>query len=82
MKWGLVMHIPKYIRKKIRRRTKLAQDLIVVCNEIDDWLERKGVLTYKQPYSDVTVSGCMIYCEPATAERVLIEALEQEREYE
>lgn len=72
------MHIPKYIRKKIRRRTKLAQDLIGVCREIDDWLERKGVLTYEQPYSDVTTTGCMIYLEPATSERVLIEALEKE----
>lgn len=74
------MDIPKHIRKKIRRRTKLAEDLNVVCNEIDDWIERKGVLTYNQPYSDVTNTGCMIYCEPVAAERVLIEALEKEEE--
>lgn len=70
------MKIPKYIRKKLERRTKLAQDLNEVSSEIDDWLESKGVNLGEYPICDCVLTGCRIYCEPQGAAITLINYLE------
>lgn len=59
------MKIPKYIDGLLERRTKLAEQLAKVSSELDDWLEKNGIPTD----NDYTKTGCMIYCEPYTAER-------------
>lgn len=58
------MKIPKYIDSLLKRRTKLAEQLNCVSNELDGWLENNGIPTG----NDYTRTGCMIYCEPYTAE--------------
>ena len=59
------MKIPKYIDRLIERRTKLAEQLNSVSTELDEWLENNEIPTG----NDYTRTGCMIYCEPYTAER-------------
>lgn len=58
------MKIPKYIDRLLKRRTKLAERLAEVGNELDEWLEKNGI----PAGTDYTCTGCMIYCEPHTAE--------------
>ena len=59
------MKIPKYIDRLLEKRTKLAEQLNSVSTELDEWLEKNGIPTG----NDYTRTGCMIYCEPYTAER-------------
>lgn len=63
------MEIPKYIEKLIKRRTYLAEKLAEVGSELDDWLDKNGI----ECDGDYTRTGCMIYCEPATAGRCVRE---------
>lgn len=58
------MKIPKYIDSLLKRRTKLAEQLNSVSAELDEWLENNVIPTS----NDYTLTGCMIYCEPVTAE--------------
>lgn len=58
------MKIPKYVDRLLKRRTKLAEQLNSVSYELDEWLENNGIPTG----NDYTRTGCMIYCEPYTAE--------------
>lgn len=58
------MKIPKYIDSLLKRRTKLAEQLNSVSLELDEWLEDNEIPTD----TDYTRTGCMIYCEPYTAE--------------
>ena len=58
------MKIPKYIDKLLKRRTRLAEQLNKVSYELDEWLENNEISTG----NDYTRTGCMIYCEPYTAE--------------
>ena len=58
------MKIPKYIDSSLKRRTKLAEQLNEVSLKLDDWLENNEIPTC----NDYTRTGCMIYCEPYTAE--------------
>lgn len=59
------MKIPKYIDKLIERRMKLAFELMDVSTQLDNWLEKNGFDLSEM--SDYTITGCMIYCEPAAA---------------
>ena len=68
------MKIPREIKALIRKRRRLAEDLCVVCSELDSWMEAQGINLVE--HSDYTVTGCMIYCEPDAAERCVIEAIE------
>ena len=61
------MRIPKYIDSLLKRRTKLAEQLNSVSAELDVWLENNGIPID----NDYTLTGCMIYCEPFTAERLV-----------
>jgi hypothetical protein len=68
---------PKYINNLLDRRMKLANELIKVCSEIDDYCKRIEVDTIS---SDACIlSHVAIYCEPSTArdatENAIIEAL-------
>ena len=65
------MKIPKYIDRLLERRTKLAEQLNFVSTELDEWLENNGIPTG----NDYTRTGCMIYCEPYTAEGRVREAI-------
>lgn len=59
------MKIPKYVDALLKRRTRLAEQLTMVGIELDKWLERNEIPTG----NDYTLTGCMIYCEPDTAEQ-------------
>lgn len=61
------MEIPKKIQKLLDRRERLAMDLISTTNELDSWLEKNGADLTDSELTDSTLSGCMIYCEPANA---------------
>ena len=74
------MKIPKYIDRLLKRRTKLAEQLNSVSTELDEWLAEQlnSVSTELDEWlenneiptdNDYTRTGCMIYCEPHTAER-------------
>lgn len=61
------MKVPKYVQNLIDRRCKLAVDLINVCCELDDWLDKNGVVC--EDYD--THTGVEIYCNPyASGERI------------
>lgn len=57
------MKIPKYVQNLIIRRERLANKLMIVSFELDEWLEKQGIPLG----ADYTATGCMIYCEPETA---------------
>ena len=59
------MKIPKYVDTLLKRRTRLVKQLAMVSTELDEWLERNGIPTG----NDYTLTGCMIYSEPDTAEQ-------------
>lgn len=58
------MKIPKHIDSLLKRRTRLAEQLAMASAELDEWLEKNEIPTG----NDYTRTGCMIYCEPYTAE--------------
>ena len=63
------MKIPKYVERLIERRERLAWKLIKVGTELDEQLEKNDI-----PIGDeYTTTGCMIYCEPGAAARLLRE---------
>lgn len=63
------MKIPKYVDGLLKRRTRLAVQLANISSELDDWLEKNGILVG----NDYTLTGYMIYCEPAGAEQCVRE---------
>lgn len=67
------MEIPKSIQKKLEKRCRLAEDLMVVSTEVDAWLEKQGIDLMDEEIRDAVLTGCMIYCEPANAERIVEE---------
>lgn len=68
------MRVPKYIRKLIKRRAKLAMDLCDADCTLVDWLEKHDVLDDIEDFDHTT--GCEMYVNPwASAQRIL-EAIE------
>jgi len=65
------MKIPKYIEKLLKRRTKLAYDLIAVGCKLDDWLQKNSV----SPDSACWSGGAAIYVEPDVAENAVVESI-------
>lgn len=63
------MKIPKYIQDLIIRREKLANKLMIVSIDLDEWLEKQGIPLG----ADYTMTGCMIYCEPESARKCVEE---------
>ena len=63
------MKIPKYIQNLIIRRERLANELMIVSVNLDEWLEKQGI----PRGAEYTTSGCMIYCEPENARKCVEE---------
>lgn len=63
------MRIPKYVERLIQRRERLAWELIKVGSDLDEWLEKNNISTE----TAYTNTGCMIYCEPEAAARLVSE---------
>ena len=63
------MKIPKYIQNLIIRREKLANKLMNVSSELDEWLEKQGIPLG----TGYCATGCMIYCEPISARKCVEE---------
>lgn len=63
------MKIPKYVQNLMIRRERLANRLMIVSSELDEWLEKQGIPLG----AEYTVTGCMIYCEPETARKCVEE---------
>lgn len=57
------MRIPKYVERLIKRRERLAWELMEASSNLDDWLEKNGIPIG----NDYTTTGCLIYCEPDIA---------------
>lgn len=70
------MKIPKKIDKMLDRREKLAIELTNINTEIDNWLESKGANLIDAELCDAVLTGCMIYAEPCTANRVVRDYIE------
>ena len=67
------MKIPKYIDELLRRRTKLARQLDIVCYSLDDWLDKNGV----EPDSACYHTGVETYVNPDASEREVRRAIEK-----
>lgn len=61
------MRIPKYVERLIKRRERLAWDLLEVSCKLDEWLKKNGISTV----TDYTTTGCMIYCEPSASSNLV-----------
>lgn len=66
---------PQYVLKALERRRKIADRLMDACAEVDSLAKRFGVDTDEVP--EVFSTGCMIYCEPKTAEEIARELFEK-----
>ena len=65
------MEIPKRIEKILDRREKVSLELACLNTKIDDWLESQGANLYDPEICDGVLTGCMIYAEPGTANKVV-----------
>ena len=65
------MKIPKEIEKLLDRREKISTELMRLNTELDNWLESKGGDLTDSDVADGVLSGCMIYAEPWTANRIV-----------
>ena len=70
------MKIPKKIEKLLDKREKLATELMSVNTELDNWLESKGADLTDEDITDGVLTGCMIYAEPWTANRIVRDYVE------
>ena len=58
------------IIKLLHRRQKLAEELMDVCEKVDDYITENKLEDKVEPYDWLT--GCEIYCNPfASSERVI-----------
>lgn len=60
----------------LEKRRKLAMELLDVCAEVDAYIEKIGGNVDDPDVADATHTGCMIYCEPEVASRVVREYIE------
>ena len=67
--------LPQYVLKALERRRKIASRLMDACAEVDALAKRFGVDMDEVP--EVFSTGCMIYCEPKTAEEIARELFEK-----
>lgn len=70
------MKIPKKIEKILDRREKISIELMHLNTELDNWLESKGGDLTDSDICDGVLSGCMIYVEPWTANRIVRDYIE------
>lgn len=67
--------VPKYVMDLLRRRAKLAFDLMEVTSKVDTYCEKIGMDLYS---ADIPLgTHVMIYCEPWTAYKVTLEAIKE-----
>ncbi len=71
------MKIPKKIDVLLKRRTRLAMQMMQVNDNLDTWLTLKGFDVNKDPLRDVTLTGAMIYVEPWTSEKIIRQEIEK-----
>ena len=69
------MKIPKYIDKLIDKRQKLAEKLMIISCELDEWLEKNNIPVGEE----YTCTGVMIYCEPREAAKCVREDILSKR---
>lgn len=69
------MKIPKYVENLIDKRQKLAEKLMIISCELDEWLEKNNIPLG----TEYTCTGCMIYCEPANAAQCVREDILSKR---
>jgi hypothetical protein len=67
------MKIPKYIDKLIDRRARLAGDLMDVCLELDEWLDKNSV----EVETEDTHSGVEIYVNPYDSAKRIRQAIRE-----
>ena len=72
------MKVPKKIEKILDRRAKIAMELMYLNTELDKWLESKGTDLTDEKINDAVLTGCMIYAEPWTANRIVRDYIENE----
>lgn len=70
------MRIPKKIEKILDKREKLSIELMHLNTQLDEWLENKGGNLTDPDIADGVLSGCMIYAEPWTANKVVRDYIE------
>ena len=70
------MKTPKYIDNLLRRRTRLAVELIKVCGRLDEWLDKNGA----DPDGSCWLSGVEVYVNPEAAEREVRRAISEVQE--
>ena len=67
------MKIPKYVDAALKRRTKLANQLMDACVIVDDFLYRNGI----DPDCACWLTGVEIYVNPKSAELEVRRAIEK-----
>ena len=67
------MKIPKYIDELLKKRTKLANRLDIVCGELDDWLDSHDI----EPDSSCYHTGVETYVNPSSSEKEVRRAILQ-----
>ena len=65
------MKIPKYVQKLIDRRCKLADQLAIVCWELDEWLDKNKI----ECETCDTHTGVEIYCNPCSSKMRIMKAI-------
>ena len=73
---GEKMKIPKYVQKLIDRRCKLADQLALVCYDLDEWLDKNNI----ECESYDTHTGVEIYINPCSSRRRIINAILKHKE--
>lgn len=68
------MKIPKYIDKALKRRTRLACQLMDACCEVDDFLQKNRIY----PPDEDWLTGVEIYANPYEAEKEVRRAIEDQ----
>ena len=67
------MKIPKYVDAALKRRTKLANQLMNACCIVDDFLDRNSI----DPDCSSWLTGVEIYVNPKEAELEVRRAIEE-----
>lgn len=66
------MKIPKYVDTLLKRRTKLANQLDIVCQQLDDWLDKNNI----EPDLSCYHTGVETYVNPEESEDEVRRAIE------
>lgn len=67
------MKIPKYVDELLKRRTKLANQLDIVCQQLDAWLDKNNI----EPDPSCYHTGVETYVNPEESEDEVRRAIEE-----